>query len=41
MAFLEALRDELPKIPVVAFPILSGISPTAVDIDNVRMQEIV
>ena len=28
-AFLESIRDEYPKAPALAFPILSGMEPTA------------
>lgn len=35
VAMLEMIRDELPKIPVLAFPVISGTNPSGIDVDEV------
>jgi len=35
-SFLNAVRDELPKLPCLSFPILSNAVPGIIDIDDVR-----
>ena len=34
-AFLTRFRDEFIKLPTVMFPILSGVDPERVDVDDV------
>lgn len=36
VALLETIRDELPKVPVLAIPALSGLDPGRVDAEDVR-----
>lgn len=35
VAMLEMIRDELPKIPVLAFPVISGTNPSGIDVNEV------
>ncbi|KAL5498285.1 DML1 [Sanghuangporus vaninii] len=36
---LESIRDDFPKIPILIFPVLSGVDPSKVDFEDVRMRK--
>ena len=40
-AFLTRFRDEFTKLPVISFPIFSGVDPRHVDPDDVSASDIV
>ncbi|KAL5520438.1 hypothetical protein ACEPAG_9662 [Sanghuangporus baumii] len=39
VSLLESIRDGFPKIPILAFPVLSGVDPSRVDLESVPMRK--